>query len=176
MPTVVIGIIVTLLGLSFAYRFYRACILGKVNYWAGFLPITIVSPFLFHAVPPPSPAPGKRSTGIHPVTGKRSLIREAAGLWVHLIMGPLFLILSVLFLSAGCDLMGLPGTDTLNYVLNGGNKLAPMAVTYDKRYTFQFPLFVRALKKFGKRADGAQIPLPSDKKLLRDEKPEYFAK
>jgi len=166
--TLIIGIIVTLLGISFVYRFYRAVILGKVNYWTGFLPITLVSPLLIHVPPPPSPQVGKRSDGIDPVTGKRTLIREAQGLWVHLIMGPIFLIFSILFLDAGCDLMGLPGTDTLNYLLNGGNKFAPIAVSYDKRYTFQFPIFVRAFKKLGKNVDTAQIPLPADKKLMED--------
>jgi hypothetical protein len=171
MPTIVIGIIVILLGISFAYRFIRASVLGKVNYWAGFLPISIVSPLLIHIPPPPSPPVGKRSTGVHPVTGKRSLIREATGFWVHIVMGPIFLILSILFLTAGFDLVGLPGSETLNLILNGGNRLAPTAVTYDKRYTFQFPIFVRALKKFGKNVDTAQIPLPADKKLLNDPAP-----
>ena len=167
MITIAIGIIVTLLGISFAYRFYRACVLGKVNYWAGFLPISIISPLLIHTLPPPPPPTGKRSTGTNKkVLPKRTLIREATGLWVHIIMAPLFLILSIVFLTAGFDLMGLPGTDALNYLLNGGNRLAPRAVTYDKRYTFQFPIFIRAINKFGKNVDTAQIPLPADKRLL----------
>lgn len=176
-PPFVIGLIVTLFGLSFAYRCFRACVLGKVNYWSGFQgggffekaifgPLSFLSMLLIHTPPPPSPQLGKRSTGIDPKTGKRSLERETSGLWVHLIMGPIFLILSVLFLAAGCDFMGLPGTETLNFVMNGGNRLAPTAVAYDKRFTFQFPVIVRALKKFGTNMDKAQIPLPADKRLM----------
>jgi hypothetical protein len=81
-------------------------------------------------------------------------------------MGPIFLILSILFLAAGFDLVGLPGTNTLDYVLNAGNKLAPRAVTYDKRYTFRFPIFERSCKKFGQNASTVQIPEPRDQKLI----------
>jgi hypothetical protein len=170
MPTIIIGIIVTLLGISFAYRFYRACVLGKVNYWTGFLPITIISPLLIHGLPPSAQPPKKQSSSKNAAPTKRTLIRETSGIWVHFVIAPIFLIFSILFLTAGSDLMGLPGTETLNYLLNGGNPLAPIAVTYDKRYTFQFPILVRAMKKFGKNVNTAQIPLPADKKLMEEEK------
>ncbi len=167
--SLIIGIIVTLLGISFAYRCYRACVSGKINYWAGFLPLSIISLVLIHTPPPPSPVVGKkRPVNRDDPPPKRTLIREAQGLWVHFIMGPIYFAIAVLFIAAGCDLMGLPGIDTLNYLLNGGNKFAPVAITYDKRYHFQFPIFVRAMERFGKNINTVEIPLPADKKLLDD--------
>ena len=41
----------------------------------------------------------------------------------------------------------------------------PLAVTYDKKYTFRFPFLVRAMKKFGRKMNHAQIPLPAEKRL-----------
>jgi len=151
MVSILIGIVVFLIGCSFAYKFVRACVFGKFDYWAGFLPISIFSPLFVHAPPP---------------KGKRTLVRETSGLWVHLFIGPLFLVLSILAITAGCDLMGLSGTDTLNYILTGGNRMAPLAVTYDKRFTFQFPFLVRTAKRLGRIMGGAQIPLPADKRII----------
>jgi hypothetical protein len=51
----------------------------------------------------------------------------------------------VLFLCAGADLLGLPGTNTLNSIINGFDNNKPVAVSFDStsgRYTF--PLLTKA--------------------------------
>ncbi len=160
------GGVLVLLGISFAFKFVRASVMGRLDYWSGFLPISIISPIFVHTTaPPPINTLTKPKLSTEPPP-KKTLIKEASGLWVHLVIGPLFLVLSVLLLSAGFDQMGLPGTDTLNFILNGGDTAAPLAVTYDKKYTFQFPCLVRAMKRFGRRMNSAQIPLPSNQRLV----------
>lgn len=117
-----IGVMLIIIGCSFFYKMWQAMVKGRVQYWSGFLPITIISPWL-----------------IHGPQGKRSLIKEAEGLWVHMIFGPIFLITTVLTLGAGCDLAGLPGTKLLNYLLTGGK--GNIAVEFDRHTGYRFPIF-----------------------------------
>jgi hypothetical protein len=135
-----IGVCLMVLGLSFAYKFYLAAVLGRLSYWTGFLPITIVSPFLVHV-------PGS----------KRSLVRKTQGLWVHLLMGPVFLIVSALCLTAGAEFCGLPGLLTLNYILRGGDESKPYPVTFNKHTGFTFPLLEKSSKTIGERLNKAKI-------------------
>src|SRR5580658_6629792 len=100
----VVGIVLILVGFSFFYKFLLASIKGRMKYWSGFLPFTIMSPFILHT----------------PTTSKRTLVRETEGLWIHLLMAPIFLICGALCLGAGADLAGLPGTAAVNWVLSGG--------------------------------------------------------
>src|ERR1700677_3291640 len=109
-----VGVLLMVLGISFIWKAFQAMIKGRVKYWDGFLPFTIISPWIVHL-----PA------------GKNSLIKWNEGLWVHLIMGPLFMFSAILCICAGADLTTLPGTATLNLVLNGG-KAGSDAVTFDK--------------------------------------------
>src|SRR5277367_6533367 len=90
---ILVGVIFMLLGVSFMYKAFLAMIRGKLFYWDGFLPLTIISPFTIHL-----PA------------GKNSLIKSTEALWVHLLMGPIFMFTSILFIAAGADLADLPGT------------------------------------------------------------------
>ncbi len=168
MPTtLLIGIVLILLGVSFAFKFVRACVLGKLDYWSGFLPFSIISPFFVHTVAPPPPLPSHAKVKDKLADkGKRSLVKEVSGIWIHTVVGPIFLVVSVLLLTAGFDLVGLPGSDTLNFIMNGGNPTAPRAVVYDKRYTFKFPILERSMKKVGRKMNHAQIPLPNDQRII----------
>lgn len=128
---IVIGVLVMILGVSFGWKAFQAMVKGKLKYWEGFLPFTLMSLFTLHG---PS--------------GKRSLIKETEGLWVHIVMGPIYMITSVLVICAGADLANLPGTTTLNMVLNGGK--AGTAVSFDKHYGYKFPILARAYPVFKK--------------------------
>jgi hypothetical protein len=148
---IAIGILLIVLGCSFAYKFFLASVLGKISYWQGFLPITIVSPFLTHL---PS--------------GEKSLIKKTQGIWVHLLMSPIFLICTVLCFAVGTDLTGLPGIDTLNWVLNGGDYSKPQAVQFSHiTYQLKCPLLVRAGIHFGKIVDRFQFPEKAEDKLVQ---------
>jgi hypothetical protein len=145
---IALGIVLVLLGCSFAYKFVLAAVMGRTSYWSGFLPISVVSPFFLHL-----PA------------GKRSLIRQAEGLWIHLLMAPIFLILAVLCLAAGADELGVPGTAALNWVLNGADTYKPNAVIFDKRSGYRFPIMTRAYNVFSERFNRAKVPLQDKDKL-----------
>src|SRR5271154_823409 len=116
---IVIGWVVMILGGSFGYKCYRAAIQGKLTYWSGFLPFSLVSPFLVHS---------KAKEG--------TLVKDTTGLWVHLFMGPLFFVLCALLIAIGADLAGFHGTETLNLILGAGNPSAPPAIVYNKNYSF----------------------------------------
>lgn len=151
---IALGIVLIVLGLSFAYKCFQASVLGKVTYWTGFLPFTIISPFLIHL-----PA------------SKRSLIRETQALWVYVVMGPLFFVASMLLIEAGFDIAGLPGTDTVNLLVNGGNKLRPPAITFDKRhYKYEFPILNRNGEQLMEKINKYNVPLADKDKLIEDRK------
>lgn len=128
---IIAGVLIMILGVSFAWKAFQAMVKGKLKYWEGFLPFTLISLFTLHG---PS--------------GKRSLIKETEGLWVHMVMGPIYLITSVLVLCAGADIANLPGTMLLNTVLQGGK--AGTAISFDKHYGYKFPILARALPVFKK--------------------------
>ena len=146
--------VLIVLGCSFAVKFWKAAFLGKTTYWAGFLPITLISPFLVHL-----PA------------NKRSLIREKQALWVYIILAPAFFAASMLLIEAGFDIAGLPGTETINSVINGGNGLRPPAIVFDKRhFHFSFPLFVRSGTQAMEKINKFAVPLAEKDKLIQDKK------
>ena len=149
--TVFIGILLMVLGCSFAYKTVQAGVMGRVLYWSGFLPMTIVSPFFTHLPP-----------------GEKSLIKSAEGVWVHLLMGPIFAIVTVLCFCAGADMVGLPGTNTLNFILNAGNETRPISVSFDKHRGYKFPMLDRAGKQFMKLMSG-QYKISDKDKLLQEE-------
>ncbi len=146
---IMVGWVLMILGFSFGYKCFRAAVYGKMTYWSGFLPISIISPFFVHI-------PARPGT----------LIKETTGLWVHFLIGPIFLICAVLLLALGGDLAGFPGTDTLNLIIGGGNPLAPPAIIYNKNNGFSFPIFSRVAGKFGKSFNTVLIPLSEDSKLF----------
>lgn len=145
-----IGTLIVILGISFTYKFYQATLLGKCTYWTGFLPITAISPWLTHI----------------PSTSKRSLTKTAQGLWVHLLMGPIFLICAVLCFAAGTEIMGLPGINTLNWVLTGGNKGRATCVAFDRHNGFRFPFLLRSKDTLQKRIEKAQLGIKAGDEML----------
>ncbi len=145
--SLVVGIFLMVIGISFGYKAYQAGIQGRVMYWEGFLPFTLISPFLLHL-------PG----------GKKSLIKPAEGMWVHAVMAPIFLVLSVLCFAAGADYTGLPGVATLNVAMNGFKWGRSDSVIFNRRTGYQFPIIPRAGKQLAKIFGG---------KIHEDEKEIY---
>lgn len=138
---VVGGFLIFLLGLSFAYKFYLASFYGKVNYWSGleafgvwnmfswiFIPLTVLVTPLFVHTPP----------------RENNLIKSRTAGWIHLFWGPIFFLLSLLFVVAGADFMGLPGTQFMNLVLTCGRTDVPPAITYQPPFTYKFPILKKA--------------------------------
>ena len=121
-----VGILLMLLGVSFFYKGVCALVKGRIEYWSGFLPLTIISPFLIHL----------------PAT-KKSLVKPAEGAWVLTIMAPLFFILSFLCTLSGAEYAGLPAVETVNTALRGGNSTVPV-ISFSKTHGFAFPLFAHS--------------------------------
>lgn len=130
---IAIAIICLIFGLSFAYKSVMAIFLGRTQYWEGWLPLSIISPLFIHL-----PA------------GKNSLIRTVCAPWVHITLGPIYFLISVVFLTAAADQAGLPGTEIANSILTFGKQGAPPAITYDRRQGYSFPIFKRAADAFFK--------------------------
>lgn len=146
-----VGILLIIIGISFGYKAYLAGIQGKCMYWSGFLPFTLISPFVMHL-----PA------------GKNSLVKPAEGLWVHAIMAPLFLVLCILTIAAGADYAGLPGVSSLNIALNGFKWGRADSVVFNRRTGYQFPIIARSGKQLGK-IFGAEIGLKEKDKMVQGE-------
>jgi hypothetical protein len=147
----VFGIFLMVVGVSFAYKTYVAGIQGRVMYWEGFLPFTLLSPFLLHL-------PG----------GKKSLIKPAEGLWVHAVMAPIFLVLSILCLAAGADYTGLPGVATLNVAMNGFKWGRADSIVFNRRSGYQFPIVPRSAKTLAK-IFGAKVGEKEEDKYSHDQ-------
>jgi len=157
----VFGVILSVLGLSFFWKAFQAMVKGRLKYWDGFLPLTLASLFLLHGP-----------------TGMRSLIKETEGLWVHMIFGPIYMFTAILCLAAGMDMCFLPGTSTVNLVINGG-KIGSEAVIFDKNLIgtpstlftgYRFPIVNRAYpvlaKLFGTKADTKDKLTPDNQESL----------
>jgi hypothetical protein len=130
---IAIGVLLILLGGSFCYKAWNATVLGRIHYWSGFLPFTLVSPWFIHLPP-----------------GERSLIKTKEGLLCHMFVGPLFFLTAIPLLVVGADLTGLPGTKTINFIVNGGDNGKPPAITYSPPLGYNFPLAARSSKKIEK--------------------------
>lgn len=136
--TLVGGFSLFCLGVSFAWKFFNAAFLGKVAYWSGlekfgflFAPITLfISPMVIHL----------------PYDTKKSLIHERQQLWVHLVFGPVFFVAALMCLTSGSDLMGLPGSTSLNTVLTLGRHDVPACIVYSPPFTYRFPFAKKATK------------------------------
>lgn len=145
----VAGFSIFCLGISFAWKFFQAGFLGKVAYWSGlekfqvgpgwlfFAPITyFISPLLCHL----------------PYNPKNSLIHERQQLWVHLFFGPVFFVASLMCMTSGSDLMGIPGSNSLNTILTLGRSDVPQCIVYtppgDTQFfgTYRFPFAKKATK------------------------------
>lgn len=147
------GFALIILGCSFAVKFVQAAFVGKVAYWSGlekfgflFSPITLfISPLLIHL----------------PFDPKKSLIRVRQQLWVHLFFGPVFFMLSLMFVTAGVDMMGMPGATTLNTVLTLNNPSVPPVILYAPPFQYRFPFLKKATRTVFR---ALTTRIPEDKK------------
>lgn len=130
---IAIGVLCIILGFSFLYKGWNAVVLGRIQYWAGFLPLTIISPWFIHL-------PAKEN----------SLVKNKEGLFNHVIVGPLFFLTAVPLIVLGTDLCGLPGAASLNFIVNGGDKSKPASILYSPPLNYQFPIAIRAGKQIDK--------------------------
>ncbi len=145
----VVGLLLIAIGFSFCWKCFQAMVKGKMKYWDGFLPFTLISPFTMHLP-----------------TSKRSLAKETEGLWIHMLMGPLFMFCAILCLAAGADLVNLPGTSTVNLVLNGG-KAGSDAITFDKHSGYRFPIINKAKPVFAKLF-GGNVGLDEKQRMVQE--------
>jgi hypothetical protein len=136
-----LGAVLIVFGLIYFYKAVVATARGRVAYWQGFLPFSVVSPWV---VVLPS--------------GEKSLIRNAEGLWVTCLMAPLFFISSFACIIAGSTFCGYPGADYVNLACHGGKDGAPF-ILFNTSSGFRFPVLDRAAprlgKIFGKEVDSA---------------------
>ncbi|HEY9684162.1 MAG TPA: hypothetical protein V6C86_21460 [Oculatellaceae cyanobacterium] len=135
--SIAFGVLLIIVGASFGWKTWNALIKGRMLVWYGFLPFTIVSPFLTHLPP-----------------GKNSLVKWKEAMWVHVVFGPIFFCIMVLSIAAGIDFIGFSGTQTLNDLLTGNKLGAPPAITFSKTRGYQFPFIPRASAHFGKLFGG----------------------
>jgi hypothetical protein len=152
---ILVGILLMLVGISFFYKGWQATVKGRMSYWSGFLPFTLISPFILHL-----PA------------SKNSLVKVTEGLWIHMLMGPLFFIAGILCLGAGADYAGLPGTNTVNYIIAGGKSGRPAAVTFDRQRGYRFPILARAGETLGKLF-GQELGMKNEDRLYDQNQGSY---
>ncbi len=154
----VIGAILIVLGFSFFYKAWVALVKGRMLYWDGFLPATIVSPWVVH---------------FPPKNLEKSLTKYKEAMWVHVVMGPVFFITAILSLGAGIDMVGLPGTKMINLAFSGGREGAPPAVIFNPRTGYRFPVIPRAATALSK-VFGGKIELGQKDRLYdSDSGPSY---
>lgn len=136
--TLVGGFTMFVIGISFAYKFVQAAFTGKVAYWSGlekfgflFFPITVfISPMLIHL----------------PFDPKHSLCKWRQELWVHLFFGPIFFVSALMFMTSGADLMGLPGSTSLNAILTLNRSDVPPCIVYSPPFNYRFPFVKKATR------------------------------
>lgn len=129
-----IGALVLALGCSYAYKGWNALVLGRCHYWSGFLPFTVISPWLLHLPPK-----------------QGSLVKLREGMLCHMVIGPLFFLTSFVFLIPGLDMLTNGyGTRMSNMILNAGDSTKPTAMIYSPPLNYKFPIMARASKTFGK--------------------------
>jgi hypothetical protein len=86
-------------------------------------------------------------------------------------MGPIFMFCAILCICAGFDLVDLPGTQTLNLILNGG-KIGNDQVTFDAHSGYHFPILNKAKPVFYKLFNG-QMGVKNGDKLYQDNQGSY---
>lgn len=142
-----VGIALMALGVSFFYKAAVALINGRMAYWVGFLPLTIISPFLIHL-------PGS----------KNSLIKFAEGMWMIAVMAPIFLVLSVLCALSGAEYAGLPAVERVNTALHGGSD-GSAVIAFSKTRGFAFPLLAHSSPAL-RRVFGSSIRLDEKQEIV----------
>lgn len=146
-----IGIILLLLSASYAHKFFMSAVQGKCWIWTGFLPFTIVSPLLLHIPPKPN-----------------GLSKVVQGMWVHMVMGPIFLVVFLLTLVAGADLVGWPGTYFANKLLTAANRDHTDAISFNKdTYRMTFPAIAKGAQKLQRQFMGSRVGMKKEDELLQ---------
>jgi hypothetical protein len=121
----------------YAIKFWMASVFGKTDYWQGlepfgwwFKPFTIlITPFFCWTQ-----------------ASEKKLIRTMTGAWIHLYWGPVFFLASLMFMVAGADFMGLPGSSFMNTVLTFGGRTGKAAIVYTPPFGYKFPILKKARK------------------------------
>lgn len=152
--SLVVGIVLMLLGSSFLYKAAIAGSKGSVQYWSGFLPLSLISPFVLHL-----PA------------SKNSLVKRAEGLWVYLLMAPAFLIVSMLCFISGAEYAGLPAVDSVNHTVRMGSGGPPL-ITFSKTEGFNFPAVWHAAPGLAKMFN-VQVNLDPSQKMVPENQGSY---
>lgn len=148
--SILVGVFLMVLGVSFFYKGYVATVKGRVDYWSGFAPFTLVSPFVLHLP-----------------KGKNTLIKTSEGLWVHVVMTPAFFLCSFFCLVAGAEYAGLPGAKFVNLLASGFKKDSG-SIVFNPRTGFAFPIFVRSAPTLAKMFN-SQMGLNEKDQLLNQE-------
>lgn len=143
-----LGLLAAAIGFSFLYKGWNALVLGRIHYWSGFLPLSLISPFL-----------------IHLPTGKNSLVKTKEGLLCHMLVGPMFFLAALPLLVVGADLLGLGGTSFANQVLTVGSPVKAEAITYSRPLNYHFPIVGRSSERF-QEILGNKIPQDPGRMLL----------
>lgn len=163
-----IGLILFALGLSFGWKFLQAILHGELRYWAGLEPFGIFFAPITYLITP---------LLIHLPSGKDSLIKTKMGSsLVYLVYGPCFFLLSLVFLVAGADFMGLPGSRVMNAVLTLGQP-NQVALEYKPPFEYNFPFFqkirievvdiITQRLDLGKRGENDVVDTPEVKRQYR---------
>ncbi len=148
-----LGVVLMLLGLGYLFKAYVAIAQGRFWYWSGFLPLTIISPWLIF-----NPPDDRKANAIAKVKDT---------IFAPIFFGPVFTILSVLCLSAGGDLANLPGTATTNKVLTSWTSDKTPVIVFDKKhYKMQFPAVVKTANKITNMFFRNNLNIKDQDKLL----------
>ena len=149
----VLGIVLIIFGGGYLFKAFVAVFQGRIWYWDGFLPLTIISPFLVFC------PPNERKAN--------AIAKVKDALWAPIFFGPVFLILGVVMMSAGADLANLPGTSTTNRVLTCWTSDKTPVIVFDKKhYKMQFPAVVKTANKISRMFFGGVINVQEKDKLL----------
>ncbi len=150
---VVLGVILMLVGAGYLFKAYVAIVQGRLWYFSGFLPLTLISPWFVFAPPDERKA--------------KSMSKVMDAIWVPIFFGPIFVICSVLCLSAGGDLANLPGTATTNKVLTSWTSDKTPVIVFDKKhYKMQFPAVVKTANRIFGMFFGGKVNINEQDKLL----------
>lgn len=148
-----LGVVLMLMGAGYLYKAFIAIVQGRLWYFSGFLPFTIVSPWFVFA------PPDERKSN--------SLAKVKDAIWVPIFFGPIFVICSILCLSAGADLANLPGTSTTNRILTSWTSDKTPVIVFDKKhYKMQFPAMVKTANKISKMFFNRTVEIKEQDKLL----------
>lgn len=147
------GVILMIMGAGYLFKAFVAIAQGKIWYWSGFLPLTVISPWLIFC--PPNE---RKEKGI-------AKVKDA--IWAPIFFGPVFTILGIVCLSAGADMANLPGTATTNRLLTSWTSDKTPVIVFDKKhYKMQFPAAMKTAGKISKLIFNTQADIKEQDKLL----------